>query len=191
MGGCRCTFRDCQNNTANTQKRVHFFHYPHKDSDRVIKWCQFANTESFLTLSSEKLRNKVVCELHFRFDEFMNLRKERLIKTAVPTLLYTKFGGIVDLEVYNLSQLNYETTPEELDQLGVEIDKELTQQACVSDAPELVVVAGPSTVVLHNSILSKNNKESKSTEISFDLAILNLFAMKFFFFKLKTTKKIN
>jgi hypothetical protein len=59
MGGCRCSFRDCQNNTANTLKMVHFFHYPHKDPERVKLWCGFANNQHFMDLPADKLRNKV------------------------------------------------------------------------------------------------------------------------------------
>lgn len=98
MGGCRCTFRDCSNNTVNASK-MHFFHFPYKDALRCKKWAANSGNLDFLSLPDSKLRNKVVCEVHFVDKCFMNYKKERLIKTAVPTLLPAKNGKIEVFEI--------------------------------------------------------------------------------------------
>uniref|UniRef100_A0A336MTJ7 CSON004500 protein n=1 Tax=Culicoides sonorensis TaxID=179676 RepID=A0A336MTJ7_CULSO len=98
MGGCRCTFRGCQNSTASSPGK-HFFHYPTKDPERTKKWITFSNNFSFLDLDDSKLRNRNVCEDHFRVHMFMNIKKERLIRVAYPTLLkILKTGKVYDLE---------------------------------------------------------------------------------------------
>lgn len=50
-------------------------------------------------MEDTKLRNRNVCEEHFRIKMFMNMRKERLVRFAYPTLLKTKYNGkVYDLE---------------------------------------------------------------------------------------------
>lgn len=97
MGGCRCTFRKCQNSTL-TAPGFHFFHFPIRDLPRCEKWALFSNNKAFLTLPYSVLRNKVVCQAHFHDNCFMNYKKESLIKTAVPTLHVYKDGETLDLE---------------------------------------------------------------------------------------------
>lgn len=98
MGGCRCTFRDCSNNTVNSPGK-HFFHFPYKDNERCKKWALNSDKTSFLSLPWTQLRNKTICEDHFIDACFMNFKRERLVKTAVPTLHRTKTGGFVDIKV--------------------------------------------------------------------------------------------
>lgn len=98
MGGCRCTFRDCENSTQNNPS-MHFFHFPFRDVPRCEKWATYSNNIAFLQLPISQLRNKVVCETHFKEPCFMNIKHERLTKFAFPTLLRTKNGEIVDLEI--------------------------------------------------------------------------------------------
>lgn len=47
--------------------------------------------------TSSKIKNKVICDRHFKMPSFMNWKKERLIKTAYPTILIAKDREI-DLE---------------------------------------------------------------------------------------------
>lgn len=98
MGGCRCTFRDCTNNTVNSPGK-HFFHFPYKDDDRCKKWAVCSDKLSFLQLPWTQLRNKTVCEDHFIQSSFMNFKKERLVKTAIPTLNRSKDGIIHEFEL--------------------------------------------------------------------------------------------
>lgn len=50
-------------------------------------------------MEDKKLRNRNVCEEHFRIKMFMNIRKERLVRFAYPTLLKTNVNGnVYDLE---------------------------------------------------------------------------------------------
>lgn len=97
MGGCRCTFQKCDNSTSNNPG-MHFFHYPYKQADRVQKWINNSSNLDFIDMPSNKLRNKVVCEDHFKSTCFMNYKKESLVKTAVPTLIKLDSGEIIDLE---------------------------------------------------------------------------------------------
>lgn len=98
MGGCRCTFRDCTNNTVNSPGK-HFFHFPYKDNERCKKWALTSDKIHFLELPWTQLRNKTVCEDHFIDGCFMNFKRERLVKTAIPTLHRTKAGGILDIQL--------------------------------------------------------------------------------------------
>lgn len=78
---------------------MHFFHFPFRDLPRCEKWAEYSNNLAFLQLPINQLRNKVVCETHFKEPCFMNVKHERLTKFAVPTLLRTKSGEIVDFEI--------------------------------------------------------------------------------------------
>uniref|UniRef100_A0A7G3A7Q3 Putative actin cytoskeleton-regulatory complex protein pan1 n=1 Tax=Lutzomyia longipalpis TaxID=7200 RepID=A0A7G3A7Q3_LUTLO len=96
MGGCRCTFQTCENNSANSPN-MHFFHFPAKKKELCRQWAKYANRLEFLDLPLDKLKNKVVCQMHFRSDNFMNYLQNSLVKTAYPTLM--RFGDVVlDLE---------------------------------------------------------------------------------------------
>lgn len=105
MGGCRCVFRNCTNSTQTAQG-MHFFHFPIRDKTRCEKWSFYSDNMSFMELPDDKLRNKVICEDHFRDRCFMNYKKERLIKTAVPTILKLATGEILDFERLELDDLN-------------------------------------------------------------------------------------
>ncbi|CAO1440203.1 unnamed protein product [Diamesa serratosioi] len=103
MGGCKCQFYGCENSTIVSQqqsaeKLSHFFHFPVRDWDRVVQWAILSNNMDFLSLPSSKLKNKVVCDLHFQEESFMNYKRERLIKKAIPTI-YVKDGIEIDLEL--------------------------------------------------------------------------------------------
>lgn len=97
MGGCRCTFRSCTNSTSSTPK-MHFFHYPIRDPERLQQWLTFANNPDFLTLQTSQLKNRVVCQEHFREDCFMNYLHDKLTKRAVPTILKLDTGEILDFD---------------------------------------------------------------------------------------------
>ncbi|XP_056646447.1 uncharacterized protein LOC130451452 [Diorhabda sublineata] len=85
MGGCRCSYKNCQNTTKTTEN-VHFFHYPVKHIERCKLWIEKANKPHFLDLEEDQLRNKVICEYHFEDKWFPNSQKKRLLLGAVPTL---------------------------------------------------------------------------------------------------------
>ncbi|XP_053682509.1 uncharacterized protein LOC128733011 [Sabethes cyaneus] len=97
MGGCRCTFRSCENSTA-LRPGMHFFHFPIRDWPRLEKWAINADKREFKLLPLSKLKNKVVCEEHFRNEMFMNYLKDSLTKMAVPTLDVLEDGRVWDLE---------------------------------------------------------------------------------------------
>lgn len=84
MGGCKCTFRSC-NNTSAAVPGLHFFHYPVKYPARLQLWLENAQTQRFASLPDAKLKNKVVCQYHFKPECFMNFKQDSLTKTAVPT----------------------------------------------------------------------------------------------------------
>ncbi|XP_035773840.1 uncharacterized protein LOC118456849 [Anopheles albimanus] len=86
MGGCRCTFRGCENGT-NSRQELHFFRYPVKDPERLSVWLQNAQRTEFAKLPPDKLTNKVVCQDHFERKMFMNCLRERLTRSAIPRLM--------------------------------------------------------------------------------------------------------
>ncbi|XP_055595977.1 uncharacterized protein LOC129746370 [Uranotaenia lowii] len=97
MGGCRCTFRTCENSTAS-KPGMHFFHFPIRDWPRLETWANYAEKPEFKELPMAKLKNKVVCQEHFHSRMFMNYLRESLTKSAVPTLEPLNDGQVLDLE---------------------------------------------------------------------------------------------
>lgn len=95
MGGCRCSFRTCEN-SSTTKPGYHFFHFPIRDEERCRKWAEYASKIQYIDLPANILRNKVVCADHFTDNCFMNSNKDRLTKLAVPTLLPLPTGDILD-----------------------------------------------------------------------------------------------
>lgn len=85
MGGCRCSYKNCKNNTKMSES-AHFFHYPVKQKERCKAWIENAQKPEYFNLDEFQLRNKVVCEVHFQDECFVNAEKKRLLTTAVPTL---------------------------------------------------------------------------------------------------------
>lgn len=122
MGGCRCTFRDCTNNTVNSSGK-HFFHFPYKDNERCKKWALNAEKIDFLRLPWTQLRNKTVCEDHFVDSCFMNFKKERLIKTAVPTLYRTINSSTMEVKMdeTQLASLEYSFNDSGSDQKTIDL----------------------------------------------------------------------
>lgn len=85
MGGCRCVYRNCESSTTTTPG-LHYFHFPVRDPNRCEQWLINARKPILRAMPKEKLRNKVVCSLHFEDRCFTNSRHDRLIYNAVPTL---------------------------------------------------------------------------------------------------------
>ncbi|KAK4872229.1 hypothetical protein RN001_016353 [Aquatica leii] len=86
MGGCRCSYKNCERATKNSEKDFHFFHYPVRDPERCLKWIANACKPTFYNLPEDQLRNKVICQNHFELHYFTNANRKRLIHNAVPTL---------------------------------------------------------------------------------------------------------
>ncbi|KAJ8722175.1 hypothetical protein PYW08_004577 [Mythimna loreyi] len=82
MGGCRCSYRNC---TLRTDGKTHMFHYPVFDKVRCHQWLTNARKLEFLYLKVSQLKNRVVCQHHFKDDNFMNFKKDKLTFDAVPT----------------------------------------------------------------------------------------------------------
>lgn len=106
MGGCRCTFRSCPNNSSS-QPNMHFFHYPIRDKERCEQWVQNSNNPEFLSYPDHKLRNRVVCQDHFRDHCFMNYLHDKLTKTAVPTIMKMNTGEIFDFAVNDTNKSDH------------------------------------------------------------------------------------
>lgn len=132
MGGCRCTFRDCSNNTINSAGK-HFFHFPFKDNDRCKKWALNSEKIPFLRLPWTQLRNKTVCEDHFIDTCFMNFKKERLVKTAVPTLYRDENGSTVEIELDHdrLATLEYSFNEKGVDQKTIDLPDSQPQKRTI------------------------------------------------------------
>lgn len=82
MGGCRCTYRNC---SVRSDGSTHMFHYPVFDKVRCHKWLTNAQRLDFLNLKVSQLRNRNVCQHHFKDECFMNFMKDKLTFEAVPT----------------------------------------------------------------------------------------------------------
>lgn len=71
MGGCRCTYRNC---SLRTDGKTHMFHYPVFDKVRCHQWLTNAHKLEFLNLKVSQLKNRVVCQHHFKDEHFMNFK---------------------------------------------------------------------------------------------------------------------
>lgn len=55
--------------------------------ERCLEWAIYSDNMDFMSLSPTKILNKVICDFHFKENNFMNYKRERLTKTnAVPTI---------------------------------------------------------------------------------------------------------
>lgn len=165
MGGCRCTFRDCTNNTVNSPGK-HFFHFPYKDNERCKKWALNSEKIPFLRLPWTQLRNKTVCEDHFIDNCFMNYKKERLVKTAVPTIHRTKDGALLDIEVdeSQLESLVYFFNEKGSDQKTIDLPESQPQKRTIH--VNLTVNDNANTDDEYNTIvLSDSNEISETLDV--------------------------
>ncbi|XP_038209964.1 uncharacterized protein LOC119830865 [Zerene cesonia] len=83
MGGCRCSYKNCN---VKTDGKTHMFHYPVFDKLRCHQWLLNAHKLDFLNLKVSQLKNRVICQHHFKDDNFMNYKKDKLTFDAIPTL---------------------------------------------------------------------------------------------------------
>lgn len=111
MGGCRCTFRNCENSTSS-RPGMHFFHFPIRDWDRLEVWAANAGKLDFKDLPVSKLKNKVICQEHFENRMFMNYLKEGLVKTAIPTLDILDDGRLWHIESNAVTEREEWVVPE-------------------------------------------------------------------------------
>uniref|UniRef100_T1H096 THAP-type domain-containing protein n=1 Tax=Megaselia scalaris TaxID=36166 RepID=T1H096_MEGSC len=110
MGGCRCSFRDCTNSSLKMQG-MSFFHFPYKEPVRFEKWLEYAQKPSFKHLDLKGIRNKVVCSDHFRYEHFMNYQKNKITRTAIPTLGRYRFNRVLVLDYEKSSNPAAEMLP--------------------------------------------------------------------------------
>ncbi|KPJ08555.1 hypothetical protein RR48_12308 [Papilio machaon] len=82
MGGCRCSYRNC---VVKSDGKTHMFHYPVFDKIRCHQWIVNARRFDFLDLKVSQVKNRVICQHHFRDECFMNFTKGKLTFEAVPT----------------------------------------------------------------------------------------------------------
>lgn len=55
--------------------------------ERCLEWAIYSDNMDFMDLTPAKILNKVICDFHFKENNFMNYKRERLTKTnAVPTI---------------------------------------------------------------------------------------------------------
>ncbi|XP_072949347.1 uncharacterized protein [Epargyreus clarus] len=82
MGGCRCTYRNCR---VKSDGKTHMFHYPVFEKIRCHQWLINAHRLDFLDLKVSQLKNRVICQHHFKDECFMNFTKGKLTFDAIPT----------------------------------------------------------------------------------------------------------
>ncbi|KAI5635210.1 THAP domain-containing protein [Phthorimaea operculella] len=82
MGGAKCSYRNC---TIRSNGVTHMFHYPVFDKIRCHQWLTNSQRQDFLNLKVSQLKNRVICQHHFKPDNFMNYKMDKLKFDAVPT----------------------------------------------------------------------------------------------------------
>lgn len=177
MGGCRCTFRNCESSSLSNPG-MHFFHFPFRNAERCEKWALYSNNLCFLQLPINKLRNKVICEEHFKDECFMNIRKERLTKWAIPTILKLTSGEIIDFEfnesnktIYNVQankNCNYDGTLAKGDVKTLENSAVIATAITIAD--DSLKQESIGNFIAPSSTVSKNTiSDNKSTELHLDM----------------------
>ncbi|XP_023942835.2 uncharacterized protein LOC112049252 isoform X2 [Bicyclus anynana] len=83
MGGCRCTYKNCN---VKSDGKTHMFHFPVFEKVRCYQWLVNSRRLDFLNLTVSQLKNRCVCQHHFLNECFMNYKKDKLTFDAVPTL---------------------------------------------------------------------------------------------------------
>lgn len=172
MGGCRCMFRDCSNSSTRC-KGMHFFHYPAKDQERLEMWILMANKPHFRDFPLPKLKNQNVCEEHFKINQFMNIKKERLTRFAIPTLLKLKTGVIVDLEANNVYTHDWSVKSEIPGDLDVVLYEEPNVVHVPPPPPIRLNTTETTPSIVHNFQL-KIPEKVEDTEIQIEEAEDNL-----------------
>lgn len=159
MGGCRCSYKNCERATNNSEKNFHFFHYPSKDYERSLKWIANARKPLFLDLPKDQLRNKVICQNHFEPHYFTNVSKKRLIQAAVPTL---DVGCSDKPQAVNVIVL-------QADEKGTvfTVDTELINVRNVDKVRSFLIANGD--VVPANATLEEENESNKPEQSEFQL----------------------
>lgn len=67
-----------------------FLFFAFSDPERCVLWAIYSNNMDFLKLPEKKILNKVICDFHFKENNFMNYKRERLTKTlAIPSIYIT------------------------------------------------------------------------------------------------------
>lgn len=77
-----CVYFKCKNTRKNSPN-LHFFKFP-INPERAKVWVKYVGNSDLLLMSPTKLKNKMVCQKHFADVSFSNIKRERLIKSAVP-----------------------------------------------------------------------------------------------------------
>ncbi|XP_062540150.1 uncharacterized protein LOC134208075 [Armigeres subalbatus] len=156
MGGCRCTFRQCENSTAS-KPGMHFFHFPIRDWPRLEIWAINAGRLEFKELPLSKLKNKVVCQDHFENRMFMNYLQEGLVKTAVPRLDILEDGKTWNVETNEINEREEWIIPEKNESVETETTR-MEIQFVDSEHEEFNITP----VLSPPKILNKTNKKSTS-----------------------------
>ncbi|XP_013110128.2 uncharacterized protein LOC106088958 [Stomoxys calcitrans] len=98
MVGSTCCFRDCVVTTSG-YPTMHFFRFPLKDHVRFRSWIRYCQAENMDNMNYTRQKNRAVCARHFRDELFMNYRKERLVKWAVPTIFRLSANKALDFDL--------------------------------------------------------------------------------------------
>lgn len=79
-----CVYLNC-NNLKNTSDGISFFAFPVKDEARCKQWLINCGNIHLFDLEEQKLKNRVICELHFepKYIIYSGKRKH-LTRNAVP-----------------------------------------------------------------------------------------------------------
>lgn len=160
MGGCRCSFRSCEHR-SNTDVDTHFFHYPFRQRERCELWARNAGRLEYMELPNSQLRNKVVCQHHFRDKCFMNYLHKSLTKTAVPTFIRLpgNKAGVMDYETSENGQVvmdgdaEQEPTTYSIEEVTIENNEDSSQHPAAEPTPihmEIILPIGSNSEEGHD-----------------------------------------
>ncbi|GLV43453.1 uncharacterized protein CBL_03995 [Carabus blaptoides fortunei] len=79
----RCAYMNCRLSRRDYPS-VHFYKFPVKYPEKCQKWITNSGNTNLLNMPTEKLGHKLLCEMHFEEEAFINRTRHRLVHDATP-----------------------------------------------------------------------------------------------------------
>lgn len=140
---------------------------------RCIQWAIYSDNMDFLKLPVEKLKNKVVCDLHFRIESFMNISRGKLNRTtAIPTIYIGADKMEVDLEKYPLEWVIANKQKDDPETLDLKCGE---PQIDIDESINIAESTSNENFIISSEILSPPTKRIKQEQNSYvsQVRILN------------------
>lgn len=94
----RCAYMNCQLSRRD-HPSVHFYKFPVKYPEKCQKWITNSGNKNLLNMPNDKLAHKLLCEMHFEEEAFINRTRHRLVHDATPIPFDRVYPSTTDTSV--------------------------------------------------------------------------------------------